>query len=314
MKTTLAVLFFVLIICLVYLLINVSTIHTEKIIPLGVNYEKKVYNNSVDVDLFVYILTGRYNFYKRKLQRNSGMFDKLPKNVMYKYIMGYKPCPVPVERRANPYTCHGGGPTRAYIRKTRDLDMLLEEEMTEHKDIVFVEMVDYYRALPRKVKLAHKWGLENTKAKWFLKMDDDCYFNYRNILNGIMKYDPNDYIVIGNIAKGLSVPKSGKWAERDYIKKKYPPFPLGSTGHLTSRALVSGIVSRMDELYEYQGEDVSMGIWISEFFSKTKIIKKGNRMGGKSSCNHESWVCGHDLTASDFKKMVLYNNNTIGDS
>lgn len=206
MKTTLSVLFFVLIICLVYLLINVSTIHTEKIVPIGVNYEKKV---------------------------------------------------------------------------------------------------------DEQVKLAHKWGLENTAAKWFLKVDDDCYFNDRNILNGIMKYDPNDYIVIGSIAKGFSVHRSGKWEERDYIKKKYPPFPIGSSGHLSSRALVSGIVSRMDELYEYQGEDISMGIWINDFFPQTKIINKRDRMGGKSSCNHKSWVCGHDLTASDFKKMVLYNNMTI---
>lgn len=58
------------------------------------------------------------------------------------------------------------------------------------------------------------------------------------------------------------VQKFGKWREDSYNSITYPPFPCGA-GYVLSMDLVSFIASNMEILHIYQGEDVSLGIWLS---------------------------------------------------
>lgn len=261
-------------------------------------------DNIIDADLFVFILTGRYNFNKRQLQRDSGLFENLPDNVVYKYVIGNRPCRIPLKSRSTRYTCHGGRPTEEFAKENKEKDAILAEEIKKYDDIIELDMVDFYRALPKKIKLSFEWGLTNTNAKWFLKTDDDCYFNSNEILKGLekMKHDESPKL-ISTMRKGFSVIRDGKWGEVNYKPKKYPPFPLGS-GYLINKALIKDIVKISDELFEYQGEDVSIGIWIDEFFPNTTIINRKDVFSLKPHCKIKSWVCGHELNERDYKKLL----------
>lgn len=268
---------------------------------LAENTEKK----EQEITLFVFILSAVENFELRQTQRRSGMLNNLPPNVSYKYIIGDKQCRVPTNLRATPYVCFGGGPTDEFDKRIEENDWKLIREMKKYGDILLVDMVDYYRALPKKVKIAFKWGLEHTTAKWFLKIDDDIFFNAEKIINGVSELNPDETILIGSISSGIGVPRTGKWGEKNYNKQTYPPFPLGSRGHITSRAFVSEIVNNSDQLFEYQGEDVSIGIWAHEFVSNATIIDRKDVMFTYPRCERgKTWVCGHDLKAVHYKRLL----------
>ena len=82
--------------------------------------------------------------------------------------------------------------------------------------------------------------------------------------------------VVGHISRQGTVLRHGKWAEYQYRADEedavYPPFALGSYGHAVSRDIAAAVVD-MDGL-NYQGEDVSLGIWLdqSSFRNKVKWI------------------------------------------
>ena len=54
--------------------------------------------------------------------------------------------------------------------------------------------------------------------------------------------------------------------ETDYKHRTYPIFPLGSFGYVVNRKWAEYVASdeNIDNLYEYQGEDTSTGIWMDE--------------------------------------------------
>merc|ERR1712224_315455 len=135
----------------------------------------------------------------------------------------------------------------------------------KYGDIIVMPDIDVYRHLPHKLKSLYKWALENTAAQWILKTDDDSVVRIdtfeRYVLNS---YNPREYTVIGAIKNKWNVPRKGKWGEVNYKPKKYPRFPLGSVGHVVSRGIAQFVVDRSDTLFNYQGEDVSIGIWLDE--------------------------------------------------
>ena len=54
----------------------------------------------------------------------------------------------------------------------------------------------------------------------------------------------------------------GKWSEPNYQAVVYPPFACGSAYMLTSD-LIGWLSANAESLFRYQGEDVSMGIWLA---------------------------------------------------
>merc|ERR1740130_217670 len=119
-------------------------------------------------------------------------------------------------------------------------------------------MVDYYRALPRKLKESYRWALAHTQAKWLLKIDDDSYVRIGELEAVASEWSDKGYTMLaGGFFTGV-VGRSGKWAERKYKPNRYPPFPSGA-GHAVNRALAQWVVDNADTLIEYQGEDTSMG-------------------------------------------------------
>lgn len=96
-----------------------------------------------------------------------------------------------------------------------------------------------------------------------LKTDDDCYIDLEAVFNRIIqkKLDrPN--VWWGNFRLNWAVDRTGKWQELEYPSPAYPAFACGS-GYVISKDIVQWLASNSERLKTYQGEDVSMGIWMA---------------------------------------------------
>jgi hypothetical protein len=158
-------------------------------------------------------------------------------------------------------------------------DLKIAEENAKYKDIIQMPEIDVYRHLPQKVKFCYKWGLEHTTAKWFVKIDDDSFVRDDKLSPYLVKsYNLlGKYVVIGNWQGNHTVKRSGKNAEYDYKPSTYPKFPLGSVGHVVSKGVASYIAENSDKLFNYQGEDTSIGIWLDESPFKFEVKWVVNR-------------------------------------
>uniref|UniRef100_A0A8C9AU81 Hexosyltransferase n=1 Tax=Prolemur simus TaxID=1328070 RepID=A0A8C9AU81_PROSS len=134
----------------------------------------------------------------------------------------------------------------------REEDALLKEESSTYDDIVFVDVVDTYRNVPV-VKI----------FDLLLKTDDDCYIDTEAVFSRIGQKNldgPNFWW--GNFRLNWAVDRTGKWQELEYPSPAYPAFACGS-GYVISRDIVGWLASNSGRLKTYQGEDVSMGIWMA---------------------------------------------------
>ncbi|XP_020516743.1 UDP-GalNAc:beta-1,3-N-acetylgalactosaminyltransferase 2 isoform X1 [Labrus bergylta] len=142
-------------------------------------------------------------------------------------------------------------------------DAALQEESERHGDMVFVDVVDTYRNVPTKLLQFYKWSVGNADFNLLLKTDDDCYIDVDSVL---MKIDHKRLrrrnFWWGNFRQSWAVDRIGKWQELEYPSPAYPAFACGS-GYVVSRDLVEWLASNADQLKAYQGEDVSMGIWMA---------------------------------------------------
>ncbi|XP_045715811.1 UDP-GalNAc:beta-1,3-N-acetylgalactosaminyltransferase 2 isoform X2 [Phyllostomus hastatus] len=150
-----------------------------------------------------------------------------------------------------------------HIRSLHQEDALLKEESSIHDDIIFVDVVDTYRNVPAKLLNFYKWTVESTSFDLLLKTDDDCYVDLEAVFSRIAREHldrPNFWW--GNFRWNWAVDRTGKWQELEYPSPAYPAFACGS-GYVVSRDIVRWLASNAGRLKTYQGEDVSMGIWMA---------------------------------------------------
>lgn len=152
---------------------------------------------------------------------------------------------------------------RRHASGLRQEDAALQEESLRHGDMVFVDVVDTYRNVPSKLLQFYKWSVENADFNLLLKTDDDCYIDVDSVL---MKIDQKGLkrsnFWWGNFRQSWAVDRIGKWQELEYASPAYPAFACGS-GYVVSRDLVQWLADNAEKLKAYQGEDVSMGIWMA---------------------------------------------------
>ncbi|XP_065689392.1 UDP-GalNAc:beta-1,3-N-acetylgalactosaminyltransferase 2 isoform X5 [Patagioenas fasciata] len=125
------------------------------------------------------------------------------------------------------------------------------------------DVIDTYRNVPAKLLNFYRWTVESTSFDLLLKTDDDCYIDLEAVFNRITqkKLDrPN--IWWGNFRLNWAVDRTGKWQELEYPSPAYPAFACGS-GYVISKDIVQWLASNSERLKTYQGEDVSMGIWMA---------------------------------------------------
>ncbi|KAM9727069.1 UDP-GalNAc:beta-1,3-N-acetylgalactosaminyltransferase 2 isoform 1-T2 [Menidia menidia] len=155
------------------------------------------------------------------------------------------------------------GRMERHASRLRQEDAALLEESRRHGDMVFVDVVDTYRSVPSKLLQFYKWSVGNADFNLLLKTDDDCYIDVDSVL---MKIDrkglKHSNFWWGNFRQSWAVDRIGKWQELEYASPAYPAFACGS-GYVVSRDLVQWLASNAEKLKAYQGEDVSMGIWMA---------------------------------------------------
>ncbi|XP_058525357.1 UDP-GalNAc:beta-1,3-N-acetylgalactosaminyltransferase 2 isoform X2 [Ochotona princeps] len=150
-----------------------------------------------------------------------------------------------------------------HLRSLHEEDALLKEESSIYDDIVFVDVVDTYRNVPAKLLNFYSWTVATVSFDLLLKTDDDCYVDLEAVFNRITQKNldgPNFWW--GNFRLNWAVDRTGKWQELEYPSPAYPAFACGS-GYVISRDIVGWLASNAGWLKTYQGEDVSMGIWMA---------------------------------------------------
>ena len=162
---------------------------------------------------------------------------------------------------------------------------------------------------------------KNQKSKLNKLETDEELKNHKNtkIIHAGKKIPiPKIYFYFGCIKGGAKVQRNGKWKEEVYTKSNiYPKFSLGSCGHIISRNLAEYIVENDEKLFEYQGEDTSLGIWLNEAPVEIKqqlliqdLPSMGNRLrapgGLMRSCVNPSYhVIGHKVTPDVMRKCYV---------
>ena len=192
-------------------------------------------------------------------------------------------------------------------------DARLAVEHRKFNDVIFAPTVDVYRQLPQKLKAGYEWAVVNSSASWIVKADDDSVIRIDR-LDAYLRTSLNAKVptVYGYVAKGWGVNHAGKWAEHTYKPAKYPLFPLGSHGHVVNRPVAHWIVNNQNDLINYQGEDVSVGIWLDASPFKKSI----QWVHSKHSANHGDcfntglWMIGHDISAAKMRKCFHATKQT----
>ncbi|XP_038617390.1 UDP-GalNAc:beta-1,3-N-acetylgalactosaminyltransferase 2 isoform X1 [Tachyglossus aculeatus] len=150
-----------------------------------------------------------------------------------------------------------------HVAGLREEDALLRAESAAYGDIVFVDIVDTYRNVPAKLLHFYRWTVQTASFDLLLKTDDDCYIDLEAVFNRIAhKHLRRPNLWWGNFRLNWAVDRTGKWQELEYPSPAYPAFACGS-GYVISRDIVQWLAANAERLKTYQGEDVSMGIWMA---------------------------------------------------
>lgn len=256
--------------------------------------------NCCKENMIVLVLSSREEFSARKTIRET--WAKGHDNVFF--VTGAS-CTIPPAHR-KPWTCVQKSTATSKEQKDWDdssnrLKLDLEAEQQKHQDIIFMKHVDVYRTLALKLKAGYDWVVKNTAAEWILKIDTDCVVRVSSLEAHLTeRYDSSKWVVVAaGINKNSAVVRHGKWAEYpEYTNSRYPPWPSGA-GHVISRPLARYISENRDFLFDAQGEDVSLGIWMDKARALHHINYYSDQVfiGHSGDChNKNALVIGHQVS------------------
>lgn len=156
---------------------------------------------------------------------------------------------------------------------------LVQWEADKYNDMVLLPMKDAYHVLTNKTLTMMQWVAANSRADWFMKMDDDSFPHLENVMRYLKGYGLPRYAYSGSFLWDHPVLHDGKWAEKsEYKENKYPPYAVGA-GYMLSHKLVKRFVrevyynqtSRHDLL---NNEDCQVGVWIDRMHDKHLVQLK----------------------------------------
>ena len=143
-------------------------------------------NINENAPLMAMILSSRNGEKERTAIRDTWLSDEFSKSRGV-FLVGKDFCPHQKALRSDPSSCEldnskltlTGELIDQHINTLQEQYVQLENNNTaslnnEH-NLIMLPMTDTYKNLTLKVKLGVKWMVENTNAKWLLKVDDDTY-------------------------------------------------------------------------------------------------------------------------------------------
>lgn len=241
------------------------------------------------------------------------------------------------------------------IQENKDIQRLLELEQSQNLDLIDSIHPESYSSLPHKLKYALNWINDKyyTNAsslispEWIVKVDEDAYVRvaalYHSLLFPFSNLGGQQKIWIGSLQLDAPVYREGKWAENGmmYSHKTYPTFALGSCGYALNHAVAQYIAKQykhdrrflnqlksqlstkngfpLDQklrLQVYQGEDVSLGIWLEEshfvFEEDPALFVDSPYFMRDGDCSRrESLSVGHRLSANEIEECYRQDQHVL---
>ena len=222
--------------------------------------------NVTQSTVVVIVLSARGHFERRQTIR-----DTWAKGHDQVYFVVGTPCRIPVLARISELRCQRRPGVKHIVDKIHDARLQREHEQIvaeneNHRDIIVAPRSESYVSLPNKLKFGYDFVIRHcSQAQWIVKADDDFYVRVDALSGFLEPLNASVPTVVGKILWwGDPVRRSGKNAEHAYKKRRYPNFAIGSYGHVVSRPIAEYVAEHKDKLFEYQGEDTSLGIWLNE--------------------------------------------------
>ncbi|XP_065648213.1 N-acetyllactosaminide beta-1,3-N-acetylglucosaminyltransferase 4 isoform X2 [Hydra vulgaris] len=135
----------------------------------------------------------------------------------------------------------------------------MADESKVQKDIVFVDIIEDFYLLTKKVIIELMWAKKNVKFKTLLKGDDDTFINIDNIINFVKSIDITDGY-FGNVIYNGRVKRYGRYGmskiefENDY----YHPYCSGG-GFILTNSSVYKMTSIFDLNKVFRIDDAYVG-------------------------------------------------------
>ena len=184
---------------------------------------------------------------------------------------------------------------------TAAVDALVRRESTQHEDLVFADHVDTHRSSNAWLKQAYSWALQHTSARWFVKTDDDVYLHVHKLSRWLGDLH-SEWSIVGQMSPPGDISaaegKTGETAEVRARWGSYAPWPRGSAGHVVTRDLANFVSSLPASAPSFHGEDVSLGLWLSQLDQPSKVrwIHAPWEFSTSKACRDQSrLITGHDL-------------------
>ncbi|XP_038060151.1 beta-1,3-galactosyltransferase 1-like [Patiria miniata] len=195
----------------------------------------------------------------------------------------------------------------AYNEDAR-LQRQVEEECSEHHDLLQEDFQDTYKNLTLKTIMAMKWASTHCpQASYVMKTDDDMFVSYDNLVKHLASTKaPSVNHAEGFLINGGPIrdPKSKWYMPKDiYPGVKYPPF-LSGTGYVMSGDVASKIYEEsLDHKYLHL-EDVFVAICLDAL--KIKPVKNKdfhNWRTAYSYCRFRRLMTTHMVQPSEMHRI-----------
>ncbi|XP_069102865.1 beta-1,3-galactosyltransferase 5-like isoform X2 [Argopecten irradians] len=183
----------------------------------------------------------------------------------------------------------------------------IAKELRIHGDVIQADIVENYFHLTAKTVEAFKWmKLFCHKADYFLKIDDDVFFDLEFLkeVQGNKTYIPDEVILgdcVFNVLPDRSSSKYGVSFD-EYPFRQYPPY-CGGPGYMMTLQTARAIYNKMLTTRMFKFEDVYIGIVASKLGFSVKGVKYFVHLFDKKKGNQDFLIrCSrvtHHLTPED---------------
>tara|TARA_B110001450_G_scaffold129971_1_gene122224 strand:+ start:28116 stop:30521 length:2406 start_codon:yes stop_codon:yes gene_type:complete len=253
----------------------------------------------IDIELAVIVLSARNYKERREVIRET--WGNGHSNLFF--IIG-KHCPYRPDQR-KPWVCEPKNANAKIDIEYNAQQEALTQKISQESNVIIVDMIDVYRNLADKLFKSYRWIIQNTNAKYVLKMDDDSFARVGSVEHWLKKrpHPPKYEIIAGGFSKG-PVSRRGKWAENKYKSNKYPPWPSGA-GHIVSRPVIEYLHQNAETWISYQGEDTSMGIWMKNVRPQMNVQRTNSEhfITHSGDChNKNKFVIGHSISLQKMRE------------
>jgi hypothetical protein len=263
--------------------------------------------------LIIGILSARENFdrrqtirqlWKDEISAHQGVFDKtIPIRAIPIFLVGASYCHIPLSLRTYWFQCPSKNEEESSNKKLYDewtieqekvSQRLIQEDM-QHRDLLILNVSDYYHNSPFKVATFLAWAASQNSnsttyvpnnVHWIMKMDDDVYLDWRRLAprlynkttttesTGVSPQSSSSstwwwwgYLRTNEIVhRNISDRFTARWSisSTTWLPNTWPPFMSGG-GNILHRTAAEYIAQNYDRFLHHDlfGEDIALGVWFS---------------------------------------------------